>query len=162
MSSTAPDYVYLMRAGEFYKIGVSKTPEKRARAMQTGCPRKIEILHTVACESAYNMEFAMHGLYQEKRTHGEWFDNLDEHEVIRAMDSYTSYLECKSEWSVEDKFSEHFREYDEPMQGLFSDIAGQGFVSEGSRHLLKHDDAIGTINAGISFHIRRHILKERV
>jgi hypothetical protein len=31
-------YVYLMEAGSHLKIGASQDPQKRAQAVQTGCP----------------------------------------------------------------------------------------------------------------------------
>ena len=47
---------------QFMKVGYSKAPEERLKALQTGCPLPLKILHTVPgtknLEKKLHMEFA--------------------------------------------------------------------------------------------------------
>lgn len=74
--------VYVIRAAQFYKIGVSKDPLKRLRAVQIGCPIECTFLGTVPVPSnmkAQHLEKHLHELFIGCRTFGEWFQLLDEH-----------------------------------------------------------------------------------
>jgi len=41
---TYPEAVYIMRAGEFVKVGITKGLTKRRYALQNGCPLDIEFV----------------------------------------------------------------------------------------------------------------------
>lgn len=55
----------------FVKIGFSKTPEKRIKAIQTGCPFPLAILKTY--KGSIGKEYLLHKKYHRYRTFGEWF-----------------------------------------------------------------------------------------
>lgn len=70
-------YIYII-GGDAppFKVGISKDPERRLRALQTGHPHKLKI-HTVKPTSADKtklLESVIHHHLRLHRTHGEWFD----------------------------------------------------------------------------------------
>lgn len=66
-------FVYLLRAGPFYKIGKSKDPEKRIKQIKLQLPYPVEIVHVVASSNMSYLETHWHKQFSEKRTNGEWF-----------------------------------------------------------------------------------------
>lgn len=59
------------------KIGMSIDPERRAKALQPGCPFPLRVLHRVAFLSgkkAYEVEQQTHEILDDCATVGEWFD----------------------------------------------------------------------------------------
>lgn len=75
--------VYLLKAGEFYKIGVTQGAiENRVRALQTGSPYPIEIIHVIKAQNPYALEAQLHVDYANKRRQGEWFE-LDKWDVLK-------------------------------------------------------------------------------
>jgi len=69
----APGFVYLIRGGDFYKIGRCKDVSARARAIQTGCPYKVEVVASREVPDAATYEAHLHETYKDMRTSGEWF-----------------------------------------------------------------------------------------
>jgi len=76
-------YVYLSQSLEnsYYKIGISKHPQKRLSENQTGNPSKTQIIHMFKSEFPYLVETAIHRRYEGFRKNGEWFDLSIEVEV---------------------------------------------------------------------------------
>lgn len=70
--------VYLIRAAQFYKIGISSNIDNRLKQIQTGCPIKCEYVGYIPCNSADRKERELHDLFKEFKTHGEWFDLGDD------------------------------------------------------------------------------------
>lgn len=71
--------IYLIESNDgFYKIGVSKEPNKRLKTLQTGNLNKLIIKQTFESEFAYKIEKALHRSYN--RISGEWFE-LSKEEV---------------------------------------------------------------------------------
>lgn len=70
------DKIYLIKSLNegVYKIGVSKTPNKRLKEVQTGNPSPIDILYLYETEYAYKIETCLHNRYSHYNTHGEWFE----------------------------------------------------------------------------------------
>lgn len=68
-------YIYIMRCGEFAKIGRSHDPKHRLRQLRTGAPGPLSIEWTfkVPRDRAGQIEAAAHGLLGGKRHYGEWF-----------------------------------------------------------------------------------------
>src|SRR6478609_1004056 len=73
-------YVYLFKAGDFYKIGFSGDPSKRLKDIQSSCPLPVEIIRTWIHGDAANIEMDLHALFASKRLEGEWFA-LDESDL---------------------------------------------------------------------------------
>lgn len=69
--TTKDEFVYLLREGEFVKIGTTVNPKQRLAAYGTHSPRPMELLaclpETVATEQDLHTRFAA---YRER---GEWF-----------------------------------------------------------------------------------------
>lgn len=75
------NYVYIMKTvigkKEYYKIGVAKNPEKRLKAIQTGCPVEVVLEHYEMRDEAYKTETYLHMIFHKYKTHGEWFSGDD-------------------------------------------------------------------------------------
>lgn len=80
-------YVYLVRSGEYYKIGISAEPEKRIAGLQVGSPYPIETIHIQMSADYIGLERHLHAVYSDYRVTGEWFSFDDEMigTVIDAM-----------------------------------------------------------------------------
>ena len=70
-------YVYIIGSAEPpFKVGISKDPVKRLRALQTGHPARLQIHHVVATPAAKTrlLETVIHANLKLCRCEGEWFD----------------------------------------------------------------------------------------
>lgn len=65
-------YIIGNRKWGLCKIGYSRSPARRLRRLQTGCPFKLEIL-TVFEGKSYDFETALHKRAEPYHEHGEWF-----------------------------------------------------------------------------------------
>ncbi len=78
VDDTAPGYVYLLKAGPWYKIGKTVSLHDRFTQLVTQLPFAIELTGYIrttsmtACESKYHKQFS------EKRLNGEWFSLTDD------------------------------------------------------------------------------------
>lgn len=92
------DKIYLIKSLNegVYKIGVSKNPNKRLKALQTGNPSPVEILYLYETENAYKIEKSLHNRYSHFNTHGEWFE--------LSIKEETSFMETCA--SIEKMFSD--------------------------------------------------------
>lgn len=70
-------YIYIVKAGELFKIGFSKTPRKRFRSFRTGSPVPLEIVFTMKTPYYKMVEKVLHDHFALKRVHGEWFALTD-------------------------------------------------------------------------------------
>ncbi len=69
-------YVYLIQSLEngYYKIGVSKHPQKRIQGLQTGNPSPTKLIETYQTEFAHQIERALQRRYAHLQKEGEWFE----------------------------------------------------------------------------------------
>lgn len=65
--------LYLIRCGDYYKIGTSLNVPKRMGYMQTGNPMKLEKHDASWCYYAIWWEVGLHKLFDAFRVRGEWF-----------------------------------------------------------------------------------------
>lgn len=65
--------VYLLRSGEFFKIGWTSTLIRRIEDLQTGLPEPAELLHVIRTPDPRGTEARWHRRFAEKRVRGEWF-----------------------------------------------------------------------------------------
>ena len=66
------EVVYVLRAGDFIKIGkASGNAENRVTSLQTGCPFPIEVLAVIP--GGLEREARLHRVFSSLRAHGEWF-----------------------------------------------------------------------------------------
>jgi hypothetical protein len=74
-SQTAPAYghVYLLRAGENYKIGQSSDLEKRVKSINVALPDKATLEHAISTDDPSGIEAYWHRRFADRRMNGEWF-----------------------------------------------------------------------------------------
>lgn len=66
-------YVYILRSGDFIKIGKSKDVDQRVTQISPKTPMPVVLLHTIASDDMSWAEAALHRHYSHYRTNGEWF-----------------------------------------------------------------------------------------
>jgi len=76
-------YIYLIQSLEnsYYKVGVSKHPQKRIQELQTGNSSPLKLIETYRTEYAHQIERALQRRYEHLRKEGEWFDMSISNEV---------------------------------------------------------------------------------
>ena len=76
-------YIYLIQSLEnsYYKVGVSKHPQKRIQELQTGNSSPLKLIETYRTEYAHQIERALQRRYSHLRKEGEWFDMSISNEV---------------------------------------------------------------------------------
>jgi hypothetical protein len=76
-------YVYLIQSLEdgYYKIGVSKHPNKRIKELNTGNASKLKLVDTYQSKFAEKIERTLQRRYTHLRKEGEWFDMSISNEV---------------------------------------------------------------------------------
>ena len=72
--------VYLLKAGDYYKIGVSNNINERIKQLQTGCPHKITCIGKIEYCDALKTEKRLHRMFKDSNTYGEWYkpDNISQ------------------------------------------------------------------------------------
>lgn len=71
--------VYILRGGEYTKIGVASDIESRLKRLQTGNPFKLEVLFiTDLIKNAPSLESFLLNKYKKKAMQGEWFKFSEE------------------------------------------------------------------------------------
>jgi len=58
----------------YYKIGVSKKPQRRLKQLQTGNSSELKLINTYSSEFANKIEKFLHNIYSGWKKNGEWFD----------------------------------------------------------------------------------------
>lgn len=67
-------FVYLVKSDRgFYKIGHSKSLDKRMRIFNVKLPFEVELEHVIECKDRFKAEKYLHGKFASKRGNGEWF-----------------------------------------------------------------------------------------
>ena len=76
-------YIYLIKSLEdsYYKIGISKHPNKRLSQLQTGNSAELKLIDVYPTELANQIEGTLHRRYSHIHKNGEWFDGTIEIEV---------------------------------------------------------------------------------
>jgi hypothetical protein len=64
-------HLYIVRCGEFFKIGVSDNPERRIKDLETSNPFPIEVLYIGHNEG--HEEKLWHDIFEHRHHRGEWF-----------------------------------------------------------------------------------------
>lgn len=87
--SNVSGWIYLIKCGEFYKIGVTQKLEKRLNGLKTANPHPLELLKTWKYDPwslVRKIEKMLHRHYKPYHHHLEWF-KLPEDEVARLCAS---------------------------------------------------------------------------
>lgn len=66
-------YVYMQRHSSDYKIGFTRSLNKRGRQIQIELPQEIELVHSILTDDPAGVESYWHRRFADKRTRGEWF-----------------------------------------------------------------------------------------
>ena len=79
-------YIYIIKSGNLYKIGKSKDPKNRIKAIKISNPQ----LETIIYEKVFNyntIEKHLHNSYKSRRRQGEWFElnNIDINNIIQKL-----------------------------------------------------------------------------
>lgn len=109
------NYIYLIEAGGFHKIGISDNPEARLLTLQAGLPFDATLLKKYKCgENSRAMEAAAHVALRKYQSRGEWF-TLPPSVLSDIMEGegFSSYLD-------EDEDEELYKEL------LYKQIASMG------------------------------------
>jgi len=65
--------VYLFKANNRYKIGMTSNLKKRFINVQAHCPYLLELVWTFKTKDHKKIEKSLHDIYKNKRIHFEWF-----------------------------------------------------------------------------------------
>lgn len=87
-------FVYLIRSGKHYKIGITENPAQRMRSLNQGSPEPITKLIVQEVSNPVGIEMQLHEKYSARRVHGEWFRfGRDEAEEVRKYIAGLSYAQ---------------------------------------------------------------------
>lgn len=67
-------FIYLMKSGKFYKIGISNDADRRAYELRIILPEKLEIIHKIKTDDPVGIQEYWHKRFKDKRKNGEWVE----------------------------------------------------------------------------------------
>jgi hypothetical protein len=67
-------FVYLLKAGRYYKIGMTNDVGRRAYEMAIQLPAKARTVHVLQTDDPSGIEAYWHKRFANKRANGEWFE----------------------------------------------------------------------------------------
>ncbi len=66
-------YVYLIKMGKYYKIGMTNSVGRREYELNLQLPERTELVHVIATDDPAGIEEYWHKRFATKNTNGEWF-----------------------------------------------------------------------------------------
>lgn len=124
-------FVYLIRCGDYYKIGFSDTPTRRVKDLQTANPVEVVLVATIP--GTMKSESTWHRTFAHKKVRGEWFD-LDKEEI----GAFLRTPGCKTVDMQEFREAKHLSW--EQRRMLLKDSKEQGKVVRRKERLQRDDD----------------------
>lgn len=74
-------YIYLIKAGQYYKIGKSKVLRSRLKSHQTSNPNKIKLVVEKLVTNYHKKEKQLLKKFNNKKVNGEWF-RLNKEDIL--------------------------------------------------------------------------------
>jgi len=87
-SKRTPDYIYVIKYNNTYKIGMSSNVEGRFKKLVTSSPVPLTLVYSQYVGDAKQVEKSLHIKYKECNSHGEWFNLAD-----TQVKEITTYLD---------------------------------------------------------------------
>jgi len=85
-SQSREGFVYILKCGPYYKIGLSQVVDRRIEQLSTTPPFDVELIYTIETDDMYDLESFLHNKFSEKRKNGEWFElGQDDIEYIMGL-----------------------------------------------------------------------------
>ena len=66
--------VYLMKSGQFFKIGMTNATGRREYELAIQLPEKLKVVHEIKTDCPAALEAYWHARFATKRCNGEWFE----------------------------------------------------------------------------------------
>jgi len=82
--------LYLLKCGNYHKIGIAENVVKRIRQLQTGNPQEITLVASYSSKDAELHEAILHRLLRGSRAVGEWF-KFSEKEINLIKETYAAF-----------------------------------------------------------------------
>lgn len=87
-------YVYVLRAGAYFKIGRSRYPDRRIKRLKIQLPFPVEVYALIPCEDHIASEKLAHDSFPDLRANGEWFLIWDEAQIAWMKDVTSPLCGC--------------------------------------------------------------------
>jgi hypothetical protein len=66
-------FIYMLKAGRYYKVGRSKSFSRRSRELAIQLPEVADTVHVISTDDPVGIEAYWHKRFEQKRLNGEWF-----------------------------------------------------------------------------------------
>jgi hypothetical protein len=99
-----PDYLYLIKCNEFYKIGSTNNVSARVDQLQTGNPYPLIVDSYYKFDYADSVERCLHSKFKNKRVSGEWFNlENDDLQMLATICNLLDGEKCTQEIVIADE-----------------------------------------------------------